>query len=198
MQIRKVKRNLTHNTMALAEAIRLLRSKLGESQEGMARRLGCSTSGYIKWEHGAAIPRGDVAIKMIWLCPDEESRSAFASAVDFFAKQSDGSVILGEVKSISADTETDAQLREYARVIEKLFRDARSGDQNARQLLRDTRDRLFTAIASRDQTRTANQTLREPIRLTGERASSGKAGKRRAKKKRPARVRARAGKRAGG
>jgi transcriptional regulator with XRE-family HTH domain len=184
--------------MALAQAIRLLRSKLGESQEGMARRLGCSTSGYIKWEHGAAIPRGDVAIKMMWLCPDEESRTAFGSAVDVVATQMDGSVVFMETKRILENAETDAQLREYARVIEKLFRDARSGDQKARQLLRDTSDSLSTAIASREETKRSNQTIGEPIRLIGERASSVEVGKGRAKKKRPARVRARAGKRTGG
>ena len=66
--------------MVLSEAIRLLRSKLGESQEGMARKLGCSTSGYTKWERGVAVPRGQVTIKMLQMCPDEESRAAFESA----------------------------------------------------------------------------------------------------------------------
>jgi hypothetical protein len=45
----------------------------------MARRLGCTLSGYIQWEKGRRIPGGDWLLKLMALCPDEETRSLFES-----------------------------------------------------------------------------------------------------------------------
>jgi predicted NBD/HSP70 family sugar kinase len=167
----------------------------------MARRLGCSTSGYAKWERGVVAPRGEVTIKMLQMCPDEESRAAFGSAIGG-AGHMNVPAFLARMKTAADRTEVDTELFDNAysakTAVDELFQAARAGDQNARQLLRDTRDRLLTAIASRAATRAANQTLGEPIRLTDERASAGEVGKGRAKKKRSARARARVDKRTGG
>lgn len=57
--------------------IRVLRAALGETQEGMAKRLGMSFHGYIKWERGISAPRSSQLEKILALCPDVESRADF-------------------------------------------------------------------------------------------------------------------------
>jgi DNA-binding transcriptional regulator YiaG len=42
----------------LAQELRDVRREMDLSQEGMARRLGVSTSAYIAWEQGRRRPRG--------------------------------------------------------------------------------------------------------------------------------------------
>lgn len=61
----------------IAQAIRQLRDALEETQEGMARRLGCTLSGYIQWEKGRRIPGGVWLLKMIALAPDSETVRLF-------------------------------------------------------------------------------------------------------------------------
>jgi transcriptional regulator with XRE-family HTH domain len=61
----------------LAAAIKGLRQALGRSPEVMAAILGCSLPAYQKWEIGSAIPAGEWLIKLLQLCPDEETRNAF-------------------------------------------------------------------------------------------------------------------------
>ena len=58
-------------------AILSLRETLGETQEGMARRIGCSFAAYSKWEHGKATPNGGWLLKLLALCPDDACRAAF-------------------------------------------------------------------------------------------------------------------------
>jgi transcriptional regulator with XRE-family HTH domain len=181
----RVVKELFRAHMALSDAIRLLRSKLGESQEGMARRLGCSTSGYTKWERGVAAPRGEVTIKMLQMCPDDESRAAFGSAI---GTGQNAAAFLGQMKTMVGVTEAESELWDNASsaktAVDALLQVARAGDQNARQLLRDTKDRLSTAVASvREETRAASQSLGEPRRPAGKRANSGVA-KGRTKRKR--------------
>lgn len=61
----------------LATAIQGLRQALGRSPEVMAAILGCSLPAYQKWEMGSVIPAGEWLIKLLQLCPDEETRNAF-------------------------------------------------------------------------------------------------------------------------
>jgi DNA-binding transcriptional regulator YiaG len=58
-------------------AILSLRESLGLTQEIMARNIGCSFAAYRKWESGAANPSGLWLIKILALCPDEESLRKF-------------------------------------------------------------------------------------------------------------------------
>lgn len=46
----------------------------------MARRLGVSLRTYDRWEAGSTVPRGDILLKIIDLCPDDDTRSLFRSA----------------------------------------------------------------------------------------------------------------------
>lgn len=61
----------------LAAAVRGLREALGRSQEVMASIIGCSLPSYQKWETGAAAPGGEWLIRLLQLCPNEETRNAF-------------------------------------------------------------------------------------------------------------------------
>ena len=71
------------STEIFADAIRQLRERLGEldgrnvTQEEMARRVGCTLAGYRKWEAATAVPRGDWLIRLLALCPDDETRALF-------------------------------------------------------------------------------------------------------------------------
>lgn len=58
-------------------AIRSLRDKIGETQEGMARLLGCTLSGFRKWESGVSLPGGGFLIRMLQMCPDAASLASF-------------------------------------------------------------------------------------------------------------------------
>src|SRR3989442_14652344 len=59
----------------LAEAVLGLQRALGETQEGMARRLGCTLGAYSKWVRGERTPGGTWPIKLITLCPDAQTRA---------------------------------------------------------------------------------------------------------------------------
>jgi DNA-binding XRE family transcriptional regulator len=64
----------------ISTAIRTLRDKLGETQAGMARLLGASLRTYDRWEAGDTIPRGHIVVKIMDLCPDDQTRSHFYAA----------------------------------------------------------------------------------------------------------------------
>jgi transcriptional regulator with XRE-family HTH domain len=63
---------------SLRASIRALRDALQETQEGMARRLGMTLSGYVRWERGERRPRGAALKALLDLCPDEATRGLFA------------------------------------------------------------------------------------------------------------------------
>ena len=67
-------------TKNFATAIMSLQETLGETQEAMARRIGCTLGAYAKWRRGERIPSGDWLIKILAFCPDDESRAAFGLA----------------------------------------------------------------------------------------------------------------------
>ena len=61
----------------MASAIRGLRLALGKTPESMAQLIGCSSAGYEKWEEGTATPGVQWLLRILQLCPDEETRNAF-------------------------------------------------------------------------------------------------------------------------
>src|SRR5487761_447659 len=67
----------TFSEIDLPAAVRGLREALGRSPEVMAEILGCSLPAYQKWEMGSVVPGGEWLIRMLRLCPDEETRNAF-------------------------------------------------------------------------------------------------------------------------
>jgi DNA-binding XRE family transcriptional regulator len=58
-------------------AVRVLRGRLGETQASMARLVGVSLRTYDRWEAGDASPRGTILVKLLDLCPDDDTRSLF-------------------------------------------------------------------------------------------------------------------------
>lgn len=70
-------------------AILALRRRLGETQEGMARRLGCNLRAYQRWERGTNAPRAQWLVKIRALCPDEETRGLFDGAPAAPARESE-------------------------------------------------------------------------------------------------------------
>lgn len=67
----------------LAGTIRRLRQRLTElegtevTQEEMAQRLGAKVFPYQNWERGRSSVPGIYVLRMLALCPDEETRGAF-------------------------------------------------------------------------------------------------------------------------
>jgi transcriptional regulator with XRE-family HTH domain len=64
----------------ISTAIKALRNKLGQTHGGMARLLGTSLRTYDRWEAGDSIPRGTMLVRILALCPDEETRAHFDTA----------------------------------------------------------------------------------------------------------------------
>lgn len=67
----------TFSEIDLPAAIRGLREALGRPPEVMAQILGCSLPAYLKWEAGSLTPGGEWLIRMLQICPNEETRNAF-------------------------------------------------------------------------------------------------------------------------
>ncbi len=67
----------TFSEIDLPAAIRGLREALGRSPEVMAKILGCSLPAYLKWEAGSLTPGGEWLIRMLQICPNEETRNSF-------------------------------------------------------------------------------------------------------------------------
>jgi transcriptional regulator with XRE-family HTH domain len=64
----------------ISAAIRAMRVRLGETQAGMARLLGVSLRTYDRWEAGHTVPRGNILVKLMDLCPDDYARLLFRDA----------------------------------------------------------------------------------------------------------------------
>ena len=67
----------TFSEVDIPAAIRGLREALGKSEESMARIIGCSLPAYQKSELGSLVPNAEWLVRMLQLCPDEETRDAF-------------------------------------------------------------------------------------------------------------------------
>ncbi|MGH9325337.1 MAG: helix-turn-helix domain-containing protein [Terriglobia bacterium] len=67
----------TFSETDIPAAIRALREALGRSEEVMAQIVGCSLPAYRKWEMGVLMPSGEWLIRLLQLCPNEETRNAF-------------------------------------------------------------------------------------------------------------------------
>jgi len=139
----RVKLRKRHTT--LGTAILRLRSALGETQEGMARRLGCTLSGYIQWEKGRRIPGGDWLLKLMALCPDEDTRSLFEEQIDIYRQEAGRGPAPSRTQLGSSSTtpEQRKQARAIAReAIEILFELGQAGYRPADQKLKRYADEL--------------------------------------------------------
>ncbi len=129
----------------LSTAIRALRERLGETQEGLARRLGCTLSGYIQWEKGRRVPGGDWLLRLMALCPDEETRDFFASQGEAVRKQVPA--VPSRVRKIIPASSTTPQQRRQARALAReaidiLYEIGQAGFRPADQKLKYFADEL--------------------------------------------------------
>lgn len=130
---------------ALATAIRELRQALGQTQEGMARRLGCTLSGYIQWEKGRRVPGGDWLLRLIALCPDEDTRGLFEQQIESYREQASPSrrQAARPARVTSTTPEQRRQARAMAReAVEILYELGQGGFRPADQKLRQFADEL--------------------------------------------------------
>lgn len=63
--------------ISVGTALKLLQERLNETQEGMAKRVGCTFSAYSKWLRGERMPSGHWMLKILALCPDQEAWANF-------------------------------------------------------------------------------------------------------------------------
>ncbi|MBI4164615.1 MAG: helix-turn-helix transcriptional regulator [Acidobacteria bacterium] len=129
----------------LAQAIRQLREALEETQEGMARRLGCTLSGYIQWEKGRRVPGGVWVLKMMALAPDSWSRRLFQEQVLAGSPQPASPAPRTRPVARSASTTPDQRRRAKSvalEAIEILFELGEAGFRPADQKLKTLADSL--------------------------------------------------------
>lgn len=111
----------------------------------MARRLGCTLSGYIQWEKGRRIPGGDWLLKLMALCPDEDTRDLFEEQIDFYRdrEKSRPSESRTPLRASSTTPEQRKQARAIAReAVEILFELGQAGYRPADQKLKRFADEL--------------------------------------------------------
>jgi transcriptional regulator with XRE-family HTH domain len=132
----------TFSETDLPAAILGLRRALGRSQEVMAQLLGCSLPALQKWEMGTAIPAGEWLIRMLQICPDEETRNAFRIRAERRAapREPSGS----RLKRVGRMDQTRREeLREMAhQAVDTLFECGKSGLDAADSRLEDFAENL--------------------------------------------------------
>lgn len=139
------KGKLEEKQTTLSAAIRQLRQALRVTQEGMARRLGCTLSGYIQWEKGRRVPGGEWLLKLMALCPDAETRSLFEEQVNAFRgiPPAPSAAPAPPVRGSSTTPAQRKQARAMCReAIEILYELGEAGYRPADQKLRQFADEL--------------------------------------------------------
>jgi transcriptional regulator with XRE-family HTH domain len=115
----------------LGPAIRGLRQALGRSPEVMAQILGCSLPAYQKWELGSVVPSGDWLIRLLQLCPSEETRNAFRIRAERRSAARDGrSTTLRRIASISPEERRESW-QAAREAIDKIYECGAAGVQEA-------------------------------------------------------------------
>jgi transcriptional regulator with XRE-family HTH domain len=140
----------------LAGGIRALREILGETQEGMARRLDVSLSGYKFWESGDRTPRGESLQKLLAVCPDAPSRRALFG-LEPAAEEAPRA--RGPKRAALSQEET-ARMRARntaATAIEILFELAEKGSEAAHQELLALADRASKRAGDLSQSKPARR-----------------------------------------
>jgi transcriptional regulator with XRE-family HTH domain len=123
----------------IVSALQLLQARLGETQEGMARRVGCTLGAWSKWYRGENTPRGDWMLKILALCPDDETRSAFGAAL--------GADVPAQIVPPKSDVELARYFNDALQGLKILYEAAAAGSPGARESLRHEADRLVERAA---------------------------------------------------
>ena len=123
----------------MASAIRGLRLALGKTPETMAQLIGCSSAGYEKWEQGAIAPSAQWLLRILQLCPDEESRNAFRIRAERRSNPRPASnpSAAPDAPSTALASATHSECRDVARrAVDVLRACAEAGDEAAASRLR--------------------------------------------------------------
>lgn len=134
-----VKNKIKPAQAPLAQAIREIQDTLHETQEGMARRLGCTHGAYSRWVRGERVPGGDWLLKMLALCPDDKTRAEIGLKFEISNPRRPG----GPGARLSQEEEE--LLRQYNDAvtgINILYEAARAGHSGAQETLRDLAQRI--------------------------------------------------------
>ncbi len=123
----------------ISSALIQLRAALGETQEGMARKLGCTLGAYSKWERGERTPSGEWLLKILALCPDEATRSAFWVGTPAPTGRRSGP--LGAPRA-GAEDDLLRNFSDAATGLNILYEAAQAGHTGAADALRDFADRI--------------------------------------------------------
>lgn len=133
----------TFTEVDLPAAIRNLRETLGKSQASMARLLGCSVPAYQKWELGSLTPGAEWLLRMLQLCPNEETRNVFRIRPERRAAQRERPTSPPELPLSAAER---ARYRERAhQAVDTICRCGEAGNQAADLRLTVFADNLHDA-----------------------------------------------------
>jgi transcriptional regulator with XRE-family HTH domain len=121
----------------ISAAIKALRFKLGETHGGMARRLGAPLRTYDRWEAGDTIPGGNMLVRILALCPDEETRSLFDAARSSVSKVSGEHQVSSSLRRAGPEARLRMRFRDSCLAsIEIIYESAVLGSQAADDKLR--------------------------------------------------------------
>lgn len=137
--------DFTFSEIDLAAALRGLREALGRSPEVMARLLGCSLPAYQKWELGTATPGGEWLVRMLQLCPDEETRNAFRIRAERRALPRPSREPAMQSQTPPSPHELDDLWRVAREAVDTIYDSAHQGNTNAGLRLRDFTHHLESA-----------------------------------------------------
>lgn len=120
----------------ISSAIQGLQSRLGETQEGMARRIGCTLGAYVKWRRGEREPSGAWLIRMINLCPDDDSLKTFGIEIPQSSLEKTRKAQTQKEAVVGDDNEKIARSARRAReIFAHLRSEADSGNRFAKEVL---------------------------------------------------------------
>lgn len=139
IQIELAGEPFTFSEVDVAAAIRDLRLALGKTPETMSQLIGCSSAGYEKWEQGTATPSAQWLLRILQICPDEETRNAFRIRAERRSKQRvrlDDRTVADAASGTPAHA-SYAECRDLAhRAVDNLYSSAESGNERAGARLR--------------------------------------------------------------
>jgi transcriptional regulator with XRE-family HTH domain len=140
IQLGIVKLIMATKADTIAGAVAALQQALGETQEGMARRLGCTLGAYSKWVRGERTPSGRWLLKLIALCPDPETRARFGLDIEAHAHKARGA--LRNPPRSEAEEELLRHYNDAATGLSLLYEAAAAGHSGAAEQLRALAEKI--------------------------------------------------------
>jgi len=131
----------------MAIAFATFRQRIGKSQEGLARELGCSSGTVSRWERGKRTPGGKWFQKLLALWPEEaQGLLTFKSEISNLQSPAPAKAMARKLPA-PRNEEQEELLRLYSdasRGLELLWEAAMAGSGAAKNLLANFADKLTT------------------------------------------------------